>query len=117
MKTSILSKHREIDETLKRYINQRIQTVLTQLSTQVSHVVVKLGSNREVDESQSKQCDIEIAIGDNEVITVNSKRAYWLAAIDQAIEHAARAIRRALANHRKTVQSALVLPLSKKRPA
>lgn len=115
MKTSILSKHREVDETLKRYISQRIQAVLSQLTTQVNQVVVKLGADNSSLEGPVKHCDIEIVIGDHPVITIQGRRSHWLAAIDHAIEHAAKAVRRITAKlKRDSKRKASIIPLQLK---
>lgn len=103
MKTSILSRHQEIDETLKRYVQQRIQSALKLLITQVQGVTVHLSAEHAADGTRQKACEIEIQLGGNQLVVVKSETSHWLAAIDQAVEAAARAVRRKVSQTLKTI--------------
>jgi ribosomal subunit interface protein len=103
MKTSILSRHQEVDETIKRYVHQRIQSALKLLITQVQDITVHLSAEHAADGSRQKACEIEIQLGENQLVVVKSNTSHWLAAIDQAVEAAARAVRRKLSQTLKTI--------------
>lgn len=103
MKTSILSRHQEIDETLKRYVRKRIQSALKLLITQVQGITVHLSAGNSADGSRQKACEIEIQLGENQLVVVKSETSHWLAAIDLAVESAARAVRRKMSQTLKTI--------------
>ena len=114
MKTSILSRHQEIDETLKRYVQQRIQSALKLLITQVQGITVHLSAEHSADGSRQKACEIEIDVGQSTPVVVKKNTPHWLSAIDQAVEAAARAVRRQLASGLKTLHApALTLRVAK----
>lgn len=94
MKTSILSRHTEVDDTLRRYVHTRIQSALQVLITRVVGITVQLKAENGLSGPRQKTCEIEIQLGDNQTVVVKSGTSHWLAAIDQAVEAAARAVRR-----------------------
>lgn len=42
MKTEIVARHPEIDETLRRYVLRRVRSAINRLSTQIKNITVKL---------------------------------------------------------------------------
>lgn len=101
MKTLIQTRHQEIDETLRRYILQRVKSALSILVNNVSAVLVKLNSNSDPAGDKFKVCEIEITVQGHELVFVSSQTTHWLAAIDQAVEAAARAVRRTIGKRKK----------------
>lgn len=101
MQTSILTRHHEVDDTLRRYVLQRIQTSLSLLIGNIKSVVIKLGTQASNSGEKLKACDIEISVNGTEMVVVSSQTTHWLAAIDQAVEAAARAVRRKLGQVKK----------------
>lgn len=101
MQTSILTRHHEVDDTLRRYVLQRIQTSLSLLIGSIKSVVIKLGTQASNSGEKLKACDIEISVNGTEMVVVSSQTTHWLAAIDQAVEAAARAVRRKLGQVKK----------------
>ena len=97
MKTEIVAKHPEIDETLRRYVLRRMRFAINQLSTQIKNVTVKLDRSKTTQADQ-RNCVIEIRIDGQAPVIINSAGPHWLSAIDQAVELAARAVRRQLKN-------------------
>lgn len=95
MNTAIVAKHPEIDDTLRRYVLRRMGSAISQLSTQIKNITVKL-DRRKAEQVNQRSCEIEIRIDGHAPLIVNSAGPHWLSAIDQAIEAAARAVRRQL---------------------
>lgn len=97
MKTEIVARHPEIDETLRRYVLRRMGTAISRLSTQIKNITVKL-DRRKARQVDQRSCVIEIRIDGQAPVIVNSAGPHWLSAIDEAVESAARAVRRQLKN-------------------
>lgn len=97
MNTEIVARHPEIDETLRRYVLRRVRSAINRLSTQIKNITVKLDwpSAKQADQ---RNCVIEIRIDGQAPVIVDSAGPHWLSAIDQAVESAARAVRRQLKN-------------------
>ena len=95
MNTEIVARHPEIDDTLRRYVLHRVRSAINQLSTQIKNITVKLDwpSAKQADQ---RNCVIEIRIDGQAPVIVDSAGPHWLSAIDQAVESAARAVRRQL---------------------
>ncbi|MEW6205325.1 MAG: HPF/RaiA family ribosome-associated protein [Pseudomonadota bacterium] len=103
MNTEIVARHPEIDDTLRRYVLRRVRSAINQLSTQIKNITVKL-DRRTAKQADQRNCVIEIRIDGQAPVIVDSAGPHWLSAIDQAVESAARAVRRQLKNtlHRVT---------------
>ncbi|NJM32101.1 MAG: HPF/RaiA family ribosome-associated protein [Limnobacter sp.] len=97
MKPAILSSHNEIDDTLKRYVENKICTALSVMLSRIKSIVVKLNSLKG-SAGAARGCDIEIALDNNQTLVIHSQTSHWLAAIDEAVASAARALRRELKN-------------------
>ena len=95
MKTEIVARHPEIDETLRRYVLRRVRSAVNRLSTQIKNITVKL-HRHSANKADQRNCTIEIRIEGQAPLIVDSAGPRWLSAIDQAVESAARAIRRKL---------------------
>ena len=96
MKTEIVARHPEIDETLRRYVLRRVRSAINRLSTQIKNITVKL-DRHSAQQADQRNCVIEIRIDGQEApLIVDSAGPHWLSAIDQAVESAARAVRRQL---------------------
>jgi len=96
VKTSIFSLHQEVDDTLKRYVQRRLQSALSTLVTQVQGVTVHLKTQNSAQGVREHACEITVEIKDQPVLVIQRNTSHWLAAIDQAVEAAARALRRLL---------------------
>ena len=95
MKTEIVARHPEIDETLRRYVLRRVRSAINRLSTQIKNITVKL-DRHSAKQADQRNCVIEIRIDGQAPVIVDSAGPHWLSAIDQAVESAARAVRRQL---------------------
>ncbi|MAZ10239.1 MULTISPECIES: HPF/RaiA family ribosome-associated protein [unclassified Limnobacter] len=96
MKTEIVARHPEIDETLRRYVLRRVRSAINRLSTQIKNITVKL-DRHSAQQADQRNCVIEIRIDGQEApLIVDSAGPHWLSAIDKAVESAARAVRRQL---------------------
>lgn len=95
MNTEIVAKHPEIDDTLRRYVLRRMGSAISRLSIQIKNITVKL-DGRKAKQIEQRSCVIEIQIDGQAPVIVNSAGPHWLSAIDQAVESAARAVRRQL---------------------
>ncbi|WP_306481191.1 HPF/RaiA family ribosome-associated protein [Limnobacter sp.] len=96
MKTEIVARHPEIDETLRRYVLRRVRSAINRLSTQIRNITVKL-DRHSAQQADQRNCVIEIRIDGQEApLIVDSAGPHWLSAIDKAVESAARAVRRQL---------------------
>ncbi|WP_341236731.1 HPF/RaiA family ribosome-associated protein [uncultured Limnobacter sp.] len=95
MNTEIVARHPEIDDTLRRYVLRRVRSAINQLSTQIKNITVKL-DRRTAQQADQRNCVIEIRIDGQAPVIVDSAGSHWLSAIDQAVESAARAVRRQL---------------------
>lgn len=95
MKTEIVARHPEIDETLRRYVLRRVRSAINRLSTQIKNITVKL-DRHSAKLTDQRNCVIEIRIDGQAPVIVDSAGPHWLSAIDQAVESAARAVRRQL---------------------
>lgn len=95
MNTEIVAKHPEIDDTLRRYVLRRMGSAISRLSMQIKNITVKL-DRRKAQQVDQRSCVIEIRIDGQAPVIVNSAGPHWLSAIDQAVESAARAVRRQL---------------------
>lgn len=95
MKTEIVARHPEIDDTLRRYVLRRMGTAISRLSNQIRNITVKL-DRRKAQRVDQRSCVIEIRIDGQAPVIVDSAGPHWLSAIDQAVESAARAVRRQL---------------------
>lgn len=95
MKTEIVARHPEIDETLRRYVLRRVRSAINRLSTQIKNITVKLDRHY-AKQADQRNCVIEIRIDGQAPLIVDSAGPHWLSAIDQAVESAARAVRRQL---------------------
>jgi len=95
MKTEIVARHPEIDETLRRYVLRRVRSAINRLSTQIKNITVKL-DRHSAKQADQRNCVIEIRIDGQAPLIVDSAGPHWLSAIDQAVESAARAVRRQL---------------------
>lgn len=95
MKTEIVARHPEIDETLRRYVLRRVRSAINRLSTQIKNITVKL-DRHSAQQADQRNCVIEIRIDGQAPVIVDSAGPHWLSAIDQAVESAARAVRRQL---------------------
>lgn len=96
MKTEIVARHPEIDETLRRYVLRRVRSAINRLSTQIKNITVKL-DRHPAQQADQRNCVIEIRIDGQEApLIVDSAGPHWLSAIDKAVESAARAVRRQL---------------------
>jgi len=92
MKTEIVARHPEIDETLRRYVLRRVRSAINRLSTQIKNITVKL-DRHSAKQADQRNCVIEIRIDGQAPLIVDSAGPHWLSAIDQAVESAARAVR------------------------
>lgn len=96
MKTEIVARHPEIDETLRRYVLRRVRSAINRLSTQIKNITIKL-DRHSAQQADQRNCVIEIRIDGQEApLIVDSAGPHWLSAIDKAVESAARAVRRQL---------------------
>lgn len=95
MKTEVVGQHPEIDDTLRRYVLQRMRSSINRLSTQIKNITVKLGRSK-AKQADQRNCVIEIRFDGQAPVIINSAGPHWLSAIDQAVELAARAVRRQL---------------------
>ena len=95
MKTEIVARHPEIDETLRRYVLRRVRSAINRLSAQIKNITVKL-DRHSAQQADQRNCVIEIRIDGQAPVIVDSAGPHWLSAIDQAVESAARAVRRQL---------------------
>ena len=102
MKTLIQTRHQEIDDTLRRYILNRVKSALSILVNNVSNVLVKLNSNACPEGGKLKVCEIVVTVQGHELVVASGQRTHWLAAIDQAVEAAARAVRRTIGKKKKS---------------
>lgn len=96
MNTEILTRHPEVDDTLRRYVLQRLRGAMRQMSHRIKAVKIKLGALKTQGDQAQRNCVIEIEIDGQPPVVVNSDGPHWLQAIDKAVESAARAIRRKL---------------------
>ncbi len=96
MKTEIVARHPEIDETLRRYVLRRVRSAVNRLSTQIKNITVKLDRHSVKQQADQRNCLIEIRIDGQAPLIVDSAGPHWLSTIDQAVESAARALRRQL---------------------
>ncbi len=108
MKTQIQTHECEIDDLLRRYIFQSIQTALSTVSTQIKVVCVKLTTRFEHSGDSTKLCSIQIMVHNSMWISANSETTYWLSTIDRAVQAAARATRREINRPLKIQQQSLL---------
>ena len=95
MNTEIVARHPEIDDTLRRHVLRRVRSAINRLSTQIKNITVKL-DRHSAKQADQRNCVIEIRIDGQAPLIVDSAGPHWLSAIDQAVESAARAVRRQL---------------------
>ncbi|HEX4855616.1 MAG TPA: HPF/RaiA family ribosome-associated protein [Limnobacter sp.] len=104
MNTEIVARHPEVDDMLRRYVLRRVRSAINRLSGKIRNITVKL-DRRAMAPPEQRNCVIEISIeGQASPVIVDSQGPHWLSAIDQAVESAARAVRRSLKHtlHRVT---------------
>lgn len=112
MKTQIQTRNSEIDDLLRRYIFNSIQSALLTLAENINAVFVKLHSVLESSGTPTKICSIEIHVQDATSIVAKGQTTHWFSAIDQAIHAAARAARRQV-NKTPNVEKASLLVVEK----
>lgn len=110
MNTEIVARHPEVDDTLRRYVLMRVRSAINLLSSQIRNIKVRL-DRRTANQVDQRNCVIEISIdGQAAPLIIDSEGPHWLIAIDQAVESAARAVRRKL---KHTLHRVTPLPLLK----
>ena len=108
MQTAIVSQHPDVDETLRRYVLRRLSGAMNRLSRRVQTITVRLKKSKTLD--ASRQCVLEVQLEGQAPLVIETQGSNWLSTIDQAIESAARAVRREL---KTTLQGVRTLHLLK----
>lgn len=112
MRLHIRARNIELTETLKHYIERRLQFALGRFGRTIRQVTIRLSDVNGPRGGRDKSCHVEVRLIPDDRIIVGDTQSDLYAAINGAIERAVRAVSRQLARERelgtsRSVQRAL----------
>lgn len=105
MKIHVRSKHLAVDETVRSYVERRLEFSLGRLATRILRATVQIVDLNGPRGGEDKVCRVEVRLRPTGTVFVEERDADLYAALDRGADRAGRSVARALKRERDLERS------------
>lgn len=99
MKLEIVARNIELTDTLRAYIQKRINFTLGNRFDQVKRIFIRLSDVNDSRGGQNQRCQILVSIPRLQDVLIEDTQSNLLVAVDRAVDRASRTVNRRLIRH------------------